>query len=181
MRKTSKHNMAYDFAYSFANTLVNKIIIPEVGGLDIIIVGSLRRKKDTVNDIDLLAFGISPENDSNIDEPPEYGQRIADVFKMSYDDVDIFAVGNSKVRASLNGVQIDMNIFYDPLLWGSQMLHHTGSAQNNILMRKEAIKRGFSLSQNGLVNRETKKLVASETEEAIFKALEMDFILVEDR
>ena len=63
---------------------------------------------------------------------------------------------------------------------GAALLHSTGSAMFNAELRMFAKQRGFILNQYGLTNKLSNKVV-SRTEEAIFKALGLDFIPPEDR
>jgi DNA polymerase (family 10) len=61
------------------------------------------------------------------------------------------------------------------------LLYFTGSQQHNIQLRRIAIEKRFKLSEYGLFDRKTNKLVAGKTEEEIYKKLGMEYIEPEMR
>lgn len=133
--------------------------------------GSLRRRRETIGDIDLLASGVQPA-------------AITAAFAQLPVIREILAHGPTKVSAILEaGPQIDLRVVA-PESWGAALQYFTGSKQHNIALRDIAIGRGFKLNEYGLFDDHTGQCIASETEEDIYHALGMDWIppeLREDR
>ncbi|MBU4536298.1 MAG: DNA polymerase/3'-5' exonuclease PolX [Euryarchaeota archaeon] len=125
------------------------------------IVGSIRRRKETVGDIDVLVTTPQP-------------QDIMDYF-VSMDLVgEIIVQGPSKSTVRLkDGIECDIRVF-DEEVFGAALMYFTGSKEMNVEMRKISISRGMKLSEYGLFKKE--KRVAGKKEEDIFHALEMDYI-----
>lgn len=100
-------------------------------------------------------------------------------------DIDILAVNEERkgtiVRlATHSGIPVD--IYYtSEESWGAFQLFLTGSGEYNIMMRAKAKAKGFKLSQYGLFKRDTNELIASKTEEEIYRALKLDYRDPEDR
>jgi DNA polymerase (family 10) len=77
-------------------------------------------------------------------------------------------------------LQVDCRVV--PLeAFGAALQYFTGSKDHNVKLRTLGVKMGFKLNEYGLFRREDDVLVASETEEEIYKALEMDWISPEMR
>lgn len=137
----------------------------------IAVAGSLRRGRDTVGDIDILAKA----SDS---------RKAMDVFT-SYPDVEsVIAKGETKSSVSLrSGPQVDLRIV-DDLCFGAASLYFTGSKQHNIKIRKIAKSRGYKVSEYGMFKTGAsgqERMVAGATEEDMYKALGMEFIAPELR
>jgi DNA polymerase (family 10) len=126
------------------------------------VAGSLRRKKDTIGDVDILVATST---------------RGALVNTFCASGI-ILANGDTKISKALGGVQIDLRIVNEDE-WGAALLYFTGSKNFNIRMRKDALARSWTLNEYGLWNGD--KRIAGKTEEEIFKALGWDFVKPEDR
>ena len=131
------------------------------------IAGSLRRKKETVHDIDLLATSRNPA-------------KLMEAFT-SMKGVKVLAKGLSKTMLILkNGIEVDLRIV-PAKSWGAALLYFTGSKQFNISLRKKAIKLGFKLSEYGLFNRKSGAFVAGKTEKEVFSKLGVDYVAPTER
>ena len=109
-------------------------------------------------------------------KPVEVGDKVVALRRAQGDNFvrDIAAHGAKKLSFDLqNGLRVDIR-FLHAAQWGSALLYFTGSKEHNILMRKKAIARGWKLSEYGLF--EGENIIASETEEEIFEALEMEYV-----
>lgn len=130
------------------------------------VAGSLRRHKDTIGDIDILACTDTPKD-------------LADAFLQSG---VILANGDTKISKALvwgqTRIQIDLRIVKEDE-WGAALLYFTGSKNFNIRMRNAAIAKGWKLNEYGLWNGEQR--IAGKTEEEIFEALEWEFVEPEGR
>ncbi|MCR4313915.1 MAG: DNA polymerase/3'-5' exonuclease PolX [Candidatus Uhrbacteria bacterium] len=149
----------------FARTIVDKLkATPGMTHIDI--AGSLRRRKETIGDIDLIA---------TTSKPTELARR----FKALQEIDDVLKEGPSKLMVRyVNGLQGDLLIL-KPDEYGAALVHFTGSREHNILLRERAIKKGMKLSEHGLFRGETR--VTSRTEEQVYKHLGLQFIPPEIR
>lgn len=149
------------------------------------IAGSIRRKKETVNNINVLCLPELKNGVSQFDALQErFYQRIKLVSKSGIEGRDLI---NVFFRKSLGGyVQIKLSIAQHaqrdlvsgviPGNWGSLLLLHTGSASHNIRLTARAKDHGFQwLPMRGLVNAKG-TVIAAEEEADIYKALGLDFI-----
>ena len=101
-------------------------------------------------------------------------------FRDTAADIDILVVGSdveSAVEEAVSDaratIQVDVRVVA-PEQYGSALLYFTGSKAHNIALRQRAIARGWLLNEYGLLADDA--VVASETEEAIYGALGLDFI-----
>jgi DNA polymerase (family 10) len=100
------------------------------------VAGSLRRRRETVGDLDLLAES---------DDPARVIERLA-----THPAVDR-VTGRGSNRATvrlLRGPQVDLMVM-PPGRAGSYLVHFTGSAAHNVRLRERARDRGWSLSEKG--------------------------------
>lgn len=143
--------------------------------------GSLRRGRETIGDIDILA---------GCDDPPNEGQRIGDTFANHPDVADVILSGPTKTSVRLaGGMQVDLRVI-DHRRYGAALLYFTGSKQHNVLLRERSLKHKRHLNEYGLWageadadNPEAEPL-AADTEQAIYETLDLDWIppeLREDR
>jgi DNA polymerase (family 10) len=131
--------------------------------------GSLRRMKETVGDIDILACGKN-------------GAAIIDYFARFPGTVRVLAGGETKgsivVRAEGIERQVDLRVVAEPE-YGAALLYFTGSKAHNIKLRGLAKERGLKISEYG-VFRGPKRLAGRE-EEDCYKVLRMPWIPPEMR
>ncbi len=120
------------------------------------IAGSLRRMRETVKDMDMLVFTHTPETVGKA------VQKLSEVEKVE-------RAGETLVTIRLkNGISSDVRML-SPELYGSGLVHFTGSKEHGIALRNRAIKMGMKFSEYGLVK--GKKIVASKTEKDVYAAL----------
>lgn len=128
--------------------------------------GSLRRWKETIGDIDILATGKN-------------GAKIIGTFTQFPETRRILAAGETKGAIIVEGsIQIDLRIV-EPKSYGAALQYFTGSKAHNVRLRNIAKSKGMKLSEYGLFK--DKKLIAGKTEQAIYKALGLKYILPEIR
>lgn len=133
--------------------------------------GSLRRMRETVGDLDILATAkdSAPLMAALLDRP-----EVADV------------IGSGPTKTSVRtdrGLQIDLRVV-PSADWGAALIYFTGSRAHNIKLRGRAVKEGLKLSEYGLFEVESGKKLASRTEKEVYKALGLPVIpptLREDR
>ncbi|MBA4138473.1 MAG: DNA polymerase/3'-5' exonuclease PolX [Opitutus sp.] len=136
--------------------------------------GSLRRRMETVGDLDFLVATDDP-------------QPVADWFVKWHEVKDVTAHGETKASVRLaSGIQADLRLV-PPEQFVFALHHFTGSKDHNVAMRGRALARGLSMSEWGLVPAEgegTAKEKAErmgrkttiKTEEQLFRALGLQFI-----
>jgi len=137
--------------------------IPEIKKVDL--VGSIRRFKETVHDIDILVVTSN-------------AAKVMERF-VSFPDVeDVISKGEKKSSVIISGVQVDLRVF-DEKSYGAAMMYFTGSKEHNIRMRDFCLSKKLKLNEYGLYKNE--KRVAGKTEEEVYKYLGMQFIPPEIR
>ncbi len=106
---------------------------------------------------------------------------IMDAFVSMNDVAKVLAHGASKSSIRLsNGLQVDARVV-DRDQYGSALQYFTGSKEHSVALRKYALKKGLTLSEYGLFTVKGRKLVASKTEEEIYKKLGMQWMPPEMR
>lgn len=132
-------------------------------------LGSLRRKKARVRDIDL---GIATDDFESV---KEFIKKL-DLIKK------ILADGDNLLRVILsNNLQVDIKSS-PPARWGAFLQHFTGSKEHNIKLREFALKQGKSLSEHGIkLVDENKRLVEFDNEKDFYAFLGLKLIPPEKR
>jgi DNA polymerase (family 10) len=126
-------------------------------GVQIDVVGSLRRGCETCHDIDILAAGASREL---MDTFAQYGtvERV---------------LGRGETKSSVllaGGYQVDLRVV--PLeSRGAALQYFTGSKEHNIALRDRALRMGLLLNEYGLYRVQDEGRIAGDTEEGIYAAL----------
>jgi len=99
--------------------------------------GSLRRMRETIGDLDLLASADDPA-------PVMAALRDADLVDR------ILVAGEKKTSVVLRrGIQADLRVV-EPDAWGAALVYFTGSKAHNIRIRERAVRRGLTLNEYGL-------------------------------
>jgi len=130
------------------------------------IAGSLRRMKETIGDVDILITSDDPS-------------RVMDVFTSQPGVVKIWGKGSTKSSVRMKeGFDMDLRVI-PSRSYGAALQYFTGSKEHNIALRKIAMDRGLKLNEWGLFK--GSHLIASETEEDIYRALGSSWIPPEIR
>lgn len=151
-------NLAYEDGQNYFNYLKKCDKIKRLS-----LAGSLRRSKETIGDLDILASSDNPD-------------KVMDFF-IKYNDIkQILLKGNTKTSVILNDdVQVDLRVIEDKS-FGAALQYFTGSKEHNIKMRSLAIKEGYKLNEYGLFDKKTKKFIAGNNEEEIYYKLGLEYI-----
>lgn len=128
------------------------------------LAGSLRRKKETIKDIDIVASA----RDKDVEEIMHFFSTQPGVKKVT-------GKGPTKCSVVLEkGINADLRILPDDKF--AFILHHfTGSAEHNTAMRSLAKKMGMKVSEYGLFKNED-ELIPCKDERGIFAALGLSYI-----
>ncbi len=128
--------------------------------------GSVRRKKETIGDIDFLVATKKPK-------------KIMDFFVSLPGVVKIWGKGSTKSSVRLKeGFDMDLRVV-PKKSYGSAFQYFTGSKEHNIAIRKIAIDKGLKLNEYGLFK--GSKIIAGKNEKGIYKSLGMEWIPPEMR
>ncbi len=144
------------------------------GVTKVVAAGSMRRRRDTIGDIDILAVSARPD-------------LVMDRFVREMPGVmAVIAHGETKSSIKVRpGVNVDLRVVPADA-YGAALLYFTGSKDHNVAIRRRAQSLGLTLNEYGLfkikAGSEKKGMaqegarVASRTEEDIYKALRMSYI-----
>ena len=126
------------------------------------VAGSLRRKKETVGDLDIVAASTEPH-------------VLANAFAEAEFVTEIVAHGDTKVSIKTGEIDVDLRIV-EPEAFGSLLHHFTGSQAHNIVLRERAVKMGVNISEYGLAEAGTGNYEPAATEEDLFGKLGLMYI-----
>jgi DNA polymerase (family 10) len=124
--------------------------------------GSLRRWRETIGDVDILATATSEAS----------AERIMNAFKKLSGDVIVSGPTKTSIRISAR-LQADLRVV-KPECWGAALQYFTGSQAHNVATRAIAVRRGLKLSEYGLFAGD--ELIASATEHEVYGALDMEWV-----
>ncbi len=126
------------------------------------IAGSLRRQKETIGDLDLVAASSDQES-------------LADAFAEAQFVDEVLAHGPTKVFIKAGGVEVDLRIVA-PEAFGALLHHFTGGQAHNIVLRERAVKMGLNISEYGLAQAGTQRYEPVASEAEIYARLGLDYI-----
>jgi len=157
------------------------------GVRDLNLAGSIRRKKETIKDIDILCTAKGSD-------------LVMNKFVSLPQVKEVLAQGETKSSVILEeGIQVDLRVI-KPESYGAALMYFTGSKDHNIALRELARKRGYKINEYGLFKlgkssarpsgkakgavsaggvMETR--VAGKTEEEVYKKLGLQYIPPEVR
>jgi len=164
--KKDQNRISYSDARKIANKVINLLKkLKEVEKIEY--MGSLRRQKETVGDIDIL---VSSNN----------SEKIVNKFIKLPGVIRVLVSGKTKTSILYEDqIQIDLRIVKIGE-FGSASQYFTGSLEHNVIMRKIAISKNMKLSEYGLFDK-TGKLIESSSEKKIYKKLGLKFIPPSER
>ncbi|HET8856273.1 MAG TPA: helix-hairpin-helix domain-containing protein [Nitrososphaeraceae archaeon] len=135
-----------------------------------VVVGSFRRMKETIGDIDYLVSVISEKD----------GDNIIDYFVNMPEVKEVSGRGPSKAFVKLNnGIDADLLVVPEES-FGAAMQYFTGSKEHGIAMRKLAISKGLRLNEWGVFDKQNQR-IAGESEEGVYQTLGLEWIPPEMR
>ena len=136
--------------------------------LNLNIAGSIRRWKDTIKDIDILATSKDPKS-------------VMHAFVHLPDVKDVLMHGPTKSSLILReGIQVDLRVVEEDS-FGAALAYFTGSKSHNIRLREMAVKAGLKLNEYGIFREKDEKKLGGRNEEDIYRILGLPFIAPEMR
>ena len=166
--KQSKGRMNLGMAFPVAKRIV-ETLRQKTGSKKIEWAGSLRRMKENIGDIDILATG--PEK-----------EKIVQTFTHLPEVKEVLASGETKASVIVEGgTQIDLRVVEEDS-YGAALQYFTGSKGHNIHLRGIAKAKGIKINEYGVFK--GKKKIGGKEEKDVYRSLKMDWIdpeLREDR
>jgi DNA polymerase (family 10) len=161
-----KLTKAYPYAEEIADALSR---VPEVENVDL--AGSVRRRKETVGDLDILVASTEP-------------LPVMEAF-VSLPGVDeVILQGETKTSVRLkSGIQVDLRVL-EPESYGAALHYFTGSKEHNIAIRDRGKRQGLKISEYGVFREVDGTQIGGRDEAEVFRAVGLPFIppeLREDR
>lgn len=137
------------------------------GVSDVVAAGSVRRAKESVRDIDILAISKKPDS-------------VMNAFVALPMVKQVLSKGEKKSSILYEGDrQIDLRIF-DSRSYGAALVYFTGSKNHNIKLRSLANKIGYKINEYGVFDSNDRR-ISSFTEKAVYRSLGLDYIVPEMR
>lgn len=132
------------------------------------IAGSLRRMKDTVKDIDILATSKNPH-------------AVMKAFVHLPQVKEILMEGPTKSSIVMReGLQVDLRVVEDES-YGAALAYFTGSKEHNIRLREMAVKKGLKINEYGIFREKDNKKLGGKDEEDIYRILGLQYVFPELR
>ncbi len=171
------------FAKSSGGRFTLGFVMPEIRGVEerlrklrgvekIVVAGSVRRRKETVGDADMLVISKN-------------AKPIMDFFVAMPDVAAVIAHGATKSSVKLSsGINVDLRVVSEES-YGAALNYFTGSKEHNVALRVIAAQKGWKLNEYGLFaghrglqrgQTRTGKWIAGKTEEELYKKFGMDYI-----
>ncbi len=155
----------------YASAQAEKIVAYLKQGKDVLdahSLGSLRRMVATIGDLD---FSVSTRD----------SQKVVDYFCQVPGVLRVVDKGPYKATVMLkSGLQVDL-LVGNPHSYGALLQHFTGSKSHNIHLRTLANEKGYSLSEYGVKESKSQRVIATRTEDELYKLLGMQTPLPEIR
>jgi len=147
-----------------------QIIFEELKRLEeikqITLAGSLRRMRETIADVDILAAS-------------DHAERVMEAFVNLPQTDKVVAKGNTKSSiVTKDGFQVDLRVVGHES-FGAASHYFTGSKAHNIRIRSLGVDKGLKINEYGVFKKE--KAIAGKTEEEIFASVDLPYISPELR
>lgn len=162
LMRSSGERVLLDAAAGVADEIVEVLsALPQVERCEH--AGSLRRMRETIGDVDVLAASRDPH-------------PIMEAFTALPFVAEVIASGDKKTSIrTAKGLQVDLRVV-PPESWGAALQYFTGSQAHNIRTREIAVKAGLKLSEYGLFHAESDELIVSGTEVEVYERLGLPWV-----
>jgi len=156
---------AIELVYPIAERIVRTL--RERSGTDRVeAAGSLRRRRETVGDLDVLVASDDPE-------------KVFELFSALPEIQEVKMRGGTKETVVLaGGLQVDLRVV-EPTAFGAALQYFTGSKDHNVHLRSIARDRGLKINEYGVFRGEER--VGGQTEEEVYATLGLPWIPPEIR
>jgi DNA polymerase (family 10) len=157
---TEQKRFKLAIAAQYAEPL-RKYLEKAAGAKKVVLAGSYRRFRETVGDLDILVTATDTD-------------KVMERFT-TYDEVaKVVAKGDTRSTVILkSGLQVDLRVV-DPECYGAALQYFTGSKAHNIEIRRLGQQKKLKINEYGVYKGD--KLVAGETEESVYRAVDLPWI-----
>jgi DNA polymerase (family 10) len=134
----------------------------KVAGVEeVALAGSVRRRKETVGDGDILVISRKPD-------------KVMDFFVAMSEVAHVHGKGSTKSSVKLEtGMDVDLRVV-SAESFGAALNYFTGSKDHNVALRRIAMDRDLKLNEYGVFRGD--KSIAGKTEEEVYGALGLPYI-----
>jgi DNA polymerase (family X) len=161
LSKQNKSRYLLGDVYPLIKKIESRLAI-EDGVIHCAVVGSFRRMKETIGDIDILVSTKEPE-------------KVVNFFLNMPEVKETKGRGKAKAFVELgNGIGVDLLVVPEES-FGSASQYFTGNKDHNISLRNLAISMGLHLNEWGLFTKKKKK-IAGDNEQEIYEKLHLQYI-----
>jgi len=127
------------------------------------IAGSLRRRQETVGDIDILVAATDAE-------------KIMTGFTKMANVSRILANGSTKSSVIVEGnMQVDLRVVPEKS-FGAALQYFSGNKEHNVALRHIAMGKGYKLNEYGVFRKKDNRILAGKTETEVYKVLGFPYI-----
>ena len=127
------------------------------------VAGSLRRRADSVKDLDVIATAK---------DPAALAAALGELPLVE----SVQAAGDAGARVMTHaGMKVDLKVV-EPDQFGNVLQHFTGSKAHNVALRESAVKRGLHVSEYGVLDDATGETARCATEEEVYERLGLAWI-----
>jgi DNA polymerase (family X) len=127
------------------------------------VAGSLRRKADSVKDLDIIATAK---------DPAALAAALGELPLVE----SVHSSGEAGARVMTHaGMKVDLKVV-EPDQFGNVLQHFTGSKAHNVALREDAVRRGLHLSEYGILDDATGATIRCATEEEVYATLGLAWI-----
>jgi DNA polymerase (family 10) len=127
------------------------------------VAGSLRRRADSVKDLDIIATA---------EDPAGLAAALAELPLIE----SVQSAGDAGARVlTHSGMRVDLKVV-EPDQFGNVLQHFTGSKAHNVALRESAVRRGLHVSEYGILDDETGETLRCATEEQVYERLGLEWI-----
>ena len=127
------------------------------------VAGSIRRRRDTIKDIDIVATSADPA-------------AVMEAFVGLTQVHDVIMRGPTRASVTIReGVQVDLRVV-EAASYGAALAYLTGSQPHNVRLREMAQKRGLKINEYGIFREEDNARLGGENEEDIYRLLDLSFV-----
>jgi len=162
-----KERLPLAFVYPRAQNILGKVKkFKEIK--EVMVAGSLRRMRETIADVDILASSDHPE-------------KVMEAFVNLPQADKVVAKGKTKSSiVTKEGFQVDLRVV-PPESFGAATHYFTGSKAHNIRIRSLGVDNGLKINEYGVFRKRTDKKIAGLEEEDVYGALGLKYIPAELR
>jgi DNA polymerase (family 10) len=127
------------------------------------LAGSIRRRKETIGDVDILAASEDPE-------------KLITEFCFLPEIDRVLGRGPTKSSIILtSGVQVDLRVVDKDQYWAA-LVYFTGSKAHNIALRRRALDRNWKLNEYGITHLSDGTMLKAQTEQDLYRMLDLQYI-----